>query len=398
MTNNDSNNNAEAELISRIIEEIEIKQNNKSYREQMENISSPDFDSDDEEIESVSKSYMGEYTSEAGFRVNSAQMRERYDDIIKQNTELSNRAAENIKLMDIDEDSANLVANTIREIETACNKKSIGDKITDMLPAPVRNATNKMRKNTEVSIHKQRTVTELATRHFDALNEKKNNLTENLGHIYVIRDKLEQSTQELGKMEQVLIGHISEVDKKTNEIGNAAEARLEKLKSKEMTIQVQSQILTQRDLVNQIDAVQYVAEQVVDSINNTLPSIKSNFIDQVSITSGLKHMRDLKESVDKTREMVISLQENTFKDMEQIMTEIHKDGMGHTKEDMDRIERLHKKRIAFHNSMNNNFSQNDKDKNSQIKRLSRMMTEQNYFLENSETHKLKEEAKQDQDE
>jgi hypothetical protein len=387
-------NTNEAEYISREEIDAQEQKSKMSYREQMENIASADFDND-EKIESVSKEYMGEYTDEKGSKVSSDQIRKRYDEIIKQNSEFSSTLADKIKLMDINEESADLVANTIREIEHACNKKSFGEKITNMLPAPIRNATNKMRSNAEVGLHKQRTVTELAQRHFDALNEKKTNLTESLEQIYVIRDKLEQSTQELGKMEQVLIGHIDEVKEETNNAGNAASARMEMLKSKEMTIQVQSQILTQRDLISQIDAVQYVAEQVTESITHTLPTIKANFIDQVSITAGLKNMRDLKDSIDKTRNMTLTLQENTFKDMKDIMGEIHKSGMGYTEEEMKRIENLQKERQRFHASMNDNFTKSDESKTKQIKRLSRMMAEQNTFLGMSETHQLEEQRKQE---
>lgn len=204
-----------------------------------------------------------------------------------------------------------------------------------------------------------------------------------------------QSTEELGKMEQLLIGHTKEVKKETNIEGNSANARMEMLKSKEMTIQVQSQILTQRDLISQIDAVQYVAEQVTESITHTLPTIKANFIDQVSITAGLKNMRDLKDSIDKTRNMTLTLQENTFKDMKDIMGEIHKNGMGYTEAEMKRIEDLQKERQRFHASMNDNFTKSDESKTKQIKRLSRMMAEQNSFLGMSETHQLEEQRKQE---
>ncbi len=394
LNENESMNTSEAEYISREEIDAQEQKSKMSYREQMENIASADFDND-EEIESISKEYMGEYTNEKGSKVSSDQIRQRYDEIIKQNSEFSSTLADKIKLMDINEESADLVANTIREIEHACNKQSFGEKMTNMLPAPIRNATKKMRSSAEVGLHKQRTVTELAQRHFDALNEKKTNLTESLGQIYVIRDKLVQSTEELGKMEQLLIGHTKEVKKETNIEGNSANARMEMLKSKEMTIQVQSQILTQRDLISQIDAVQYVAEQVTESITHTLPTIKANFIDQVSITAGLKNMRDLKDSIDKTRNMTLTLQENTFKDMKDIMGEIHKNGMGYTEAEMKRIEDLQKERQRFHASMNDNFTKSDESKTKQIKRLSRMMAEQNSFLGMSETHQLEEQRKQE---
>lgn len=394
LNENESMNTSEAEYISREEIDAQEQKSKMSYREQMENIASADFDND-EKIESVSKEYMGEYTDEKGSKVNSAQIRQRYDEIIQQNSEFSSTLADKIKLMDINEESADLVANTIREIEHACNKQSFGEKVTNMLPAPIRNATKKMRSNAEVGLHKQRTVTELAQRHFDALNEKKTNLTESLEQIYVIRDKLEQSTQELGKMEQVLIGHIDDVSQETNNVGNSANARMEVLKSKEMTIQVQSQILTQRDLISQIDAVQYVAEQVTESITHTLPTIKANFIDQVSITAGLKNMRDLKDSIDKTRNMTLTLQENTFKDMKDIMGEIHKNGMGYTEEEMKRINNLQKERQRFHASMNDNFTKSEENKTKQIKRLSRMMAEQKSFLGMSESHQLEEQRKKE---
>ena len=394
LNENESMNTSEAEYISREEIDAQEQKSKMSYREQMENIASADFDND-EKIESVSKEYMGEYTDEKGSKVNSDQIRQRYDEIIKQNSEFSSTLADKIKLMDINEESADLVANTIREIEHACNKQSFGEKVTNMLPAPIRNATKKMRSNAEVGLHKQRTVTELAQRHFDALNEKKINLTDSLEQIYIIRDKLEESTQELGKMEQVLIGHIDDVSQETNNVGNSANARMEVLKSKEMTIQVQSQILTQRDLISQIDAVQYVAEQVTESITHTLPTIKANFIDQISITAGLKNMRDLKDSIDKTRNMTLTLQENTFKDMKGIMEEIHKNGMGYTDSEMKRIDDLQKERQRFHASMNDNFTKSDEIKTKQIKRLSRMMAEQNTFLGMSETHQLEEQRKQE---
>ena len=141
------------------------------------------------------------------------------------------------------------------------------------------------------------------------------------------------------------------LEEASNVKGKAADSRIEQLKAKEMIVQVQSQYLTQKDLENQINVVQYVAEQLVESINAALPSIKSNFIDQISINAGLNQMKELKESVDMTRRMTLELQQQAFNDTKEIMSEISKSGVGFTEEEMNMIEKLNKEKQVFQNKM-----------------------------------------------
>ena len=308
------------------------------------------------------------------------QIKDRFNDLISQNNDISGEISSNIKLIDINEDSADMVANTIHEIEMACNKKSMTEKMVNLLPNVVKKKVNHMRKHTDIAINKQKSVAELASKHFDTLSEKRDGLTANLESIYKIRDKLDVSTEQLSDMQGDLKTRILYLEEASNVKGKAADSRIEQLKAKEMIVQVQSQYLTQKDLENQINVVQYVAEQLVESINAALPSIKSNFIDQISINAGLNQMKELKESVDMTRRMTLELQQQAFNDTKEIMSEISKSGVGFTEEEMNMIEKLNKEKQVFQNKMRSDFYKNEDTKTKQIKRLNKMIEEQESFF------------------
>lgn len=379
LQDNQDNNQEEAMNGDYIPHEEKETSNNKSYLEKMQDLNNSEFSV--ENVESVSKEDLGD-VGENDSELSLEQIQKRYNDLIEQNNNISTTISENIKLEDMDEESADLVARTIQEIEDACNRKSFTEKAANtFLPAPVRRWADSKRKNVKVNLNKQRSVAELAQKHFDSLSHKRDNLTETLKNAYQIRDKLEVSKQQLGSMEQTLTQRIGRLQEKTQQIGNAAEARVEQLKTKELIVQVQSQYLTQKDLANQIDAVQYVAEQLVDSINAALPAIRSNFIDQVSITAGLKQMRDLKDNVDKTRRMTITLQERSFQDTKEIMEEISKDGLGYTEEDMKRIEKLNADKKNFQRELASGLSKAEKQKENQSKRLAKMIAENKSIFE-----------------
>lgn len=300
-----------------------------------------------------------------------------FDDIMAQSSKASIEISSKIQLMDLNEESSDLVTDTLLEIESVCNQKSFGEKVIAFLPSPIAKKVRDIKTETNRELMKQKSVAQIAQRHFDILEEKKNTLVENLGSMYMIREKLEQSSLLLTQMTDNIDANLTSLNG-----ANDADSRKNILKGKELMVQVQSQITSQVGLIDQIDTVDFVAQAVVDNINQALPAIKSNFIDQVSITAGLNNLRDLKESVDKTREMTITMSEQTFKESKNVLSQIMEEGIGLSEKDINRLEKLEKEKSEFRAKVSSQLIDKSKMLDDRIKKLNTMIQNQNATLSN----------------
>lgn len=304
-------------------------------------------------------------------------IQKQFDDIMAQSGKASQEISSKIQLMDLNEESSDLVADTLLEIESVCNKRSFGDKMIGLLPSPIAKKVRDIKAETSRELLKQKSVAQVAQRHFEILEDKKYTLVDNLESMYLIREKLEQSSGILKNM-------TGQIDANLTLLNGAkdADSRKNILKGKELMVQVQSQITSQVGLIDQIDTVDFVAQAVVDNINQALPAIKSNFIDQVSITAGLNNLRDLKESVDKTREMTITMSEQTFRESKNVLSQIMDEGIGLSEKDIDRLEKLEKEKSEFRTKVSNQLVNKSKMLDTRIKKLNTMIQNQESTLSN----------------
>jgi hypothetical protein len=291
---------------------------------------------------------------------------QQYKDHIEQSAKISGTLAQHISMADLS--SSDQVVNSLMEIEAICNKKTMIEKTTTaLLPKFVNDRLLKYTKNIEKEMIKSKNVAEVATHHFNALSDKRDYLTKNLGSIYEIRDKLIQSDEILDNIKINVHNNLLILNGKID-----ASSKKDLLRGKEMMVQISSQILAGKDLIGQIDGVDHIAGLVLDNINQTLPSIKNNFIDQISISVGLNTLKNLKDSVSKTKEMTLRMQETAFEDMQLITNEIIDEGIGYSDSDMDRIRKLEAKKQKYNKEIANKLVNESKRLDKKIKEINEL--------------------------
>jgi Zn-dependent oligopeptidase len=150
------------------------------------------------------------------------------------------------------------------------------------------------------------------------------------------------------------------------------QAKKDILTGKELSVQVESQIAVQNDLINQLEMVDFTAGVVLDTINQTLPDIKANFIDQISISTSLENLKNFKDSVDATRKMTITLQEETFENTQEIMLSIAEQGVGLQEADLVRMEKLAEKKAALGKKVSTKLIDNSRQLDEHLVRIKDM--------------------------
>lgn len=292
----------------------------------------------------------------------------KYSDIITQNSSISSDIAEKIKMIDLSDNTHELVTQALIDVEKACSQQSTGEKIVSYLPTFIGDRIlSYMDKINRLQI-KHSNIAEVSTRHFEILSKRRDSVKDNVMSLYDIKGKLQQSIVILSSLKQELeVGVVDFID------SDAPQDKKELLVCKELNIQISSQIAIQQDLINQLDMVDYTACMILDTINQTLPDLQANFIDQISITTTLDNLKKFKDSVDRTRDMIISLQEETFVNTSQLIQDITNNGIGMSKNDVMRLEKLNTQKIALNQKMTQNLIRNSKEMDENLKRLDKLI-------------------------
>ena len=295
-------------------------------------------------------------------------IRERYTDLINQSANISQNIAEKIQMADLADGTTELVTKALVDVEKACSKETFGEKCVSLLPALLSDKIqSKMDHIDRINI-KNSNIAEVATRHFDTLSSRRDTVKANIMALYDIREKLDQSQELLIAIKDDLTAGMEEL-----KLDNSAASRKDLLVCKELSIQIASQVAVQMDLTNQLDMVDFTAEMVLDTINQTLPDLKSNFIDQISITTALENLKTFKDSVDRTRQMTIGLQEQTFENTKRIMTDITDQGVGLKKVDIIRLEKLNDEKQKLGKNISQTLVKNSLEMDDNLERINKMI-------------------------
>ena len=294
-------------------------------------------------------------------------IRTKYNDIIEQNSGISSHIAQNIQMSDLGEETGDMITSAMLEIEDEARKRTIGERMVNLLPARIAKHINSGVATVERAKMKNSNIATVATKHFDMLSERRDSVKSNIMNLYDIHAKLTQSRELLEGLSGELSDGLSELS--DNE---TITAKKDILVGKELSVQVASQIAVQNDLINQLDMVDFTANIVLDTINQTLPDIKANFIDQISISTALENLKNFKDSVDNTRQMTLSLQEETFKNTEHIMLAIAEQGVGLQEADILRMEKLNEAKAKLGKTVSTRLIENSKKLDSNLQRIQNM--------------------------
>lgn len=250
----------------------------------------------------------------------------KFNSITEQSDAHSNKIAEKIRIHELGEDSTNLLLETTSGLEKLHNSKSTLEKTVDLIPIPfIKRKLGDAINVAEKEANRNRTVRDYAERHFNILKDKKNHVNENRIAVDEIAQKLIESNNLLNQIRDDAMENLEYM--KENDIHDKAT----EIKTKELILNVGDQIISQRDILEQSYMFESIASVISEKINATLPLLKTQMTDQVSVTASLKALSDYKNSIEQTKDMVLQMQQNSLKEMNSIMDDHKANGLGETK-------------------------------------------------------------------
>lgn len=302
---------------------------------------------------------------EAGF-VDMNALQAQFDSIIEQSTEHSNKISESIRVSDLGERSTEILTEGYKQIEKISLDKSITERVIDKVPVPY--LKRKLKEGfavAEMETKRNQSVKDYAQDHFDALNKQKEHVNSNRISVDEIRQKLNQSSDLLENM-------LGDARKGLAYLEQSGGDKASEIKGKELMVNMGSQIKAQRVIVEQAEMFEEIASVVSEKITSTLPQIKDQFINQVSVTASLKNLANLQKSVENTKDMVLKMQNEVLDQANEVYDVYQKTGIGESaeqkklrKEADGKMEKLRAKRNAikdnYSKSVEENWKELDKD-------------------------------------
>lgn len=245
-----------------------------------------------------------------------------YDQIQAQSNTYSNKIADTINVSDLSEESSALLDETVNSLDKLSSERSVLEKLVGYVP---HKGTQRMLGNainaTERQVKRNQSVKEFATSHFEQLSKKQEYVDNNRISVDQIKNKLMESSGILEGMLDETRGALEYM----NESGDGSKA--EEIKGKKLVSRISKQIVNQRELIEHTLIYEGLASVVSENIESALPEIKSQFIDQVSITSSLKTLKSLQDNVTKINEITLELKGEGIREMDNILEVYKKEGI-----------------------------------------------------------------------
>lgn len=299
---------------------------------------------------------------EGGF-VDMNELQSQFDSIIEQSTDHSNKIADSIKVSDLGESGADLLMDGYKAIEKISMDKSITERVINKVPVPfLRKKLQEGFQVAELESKRNSSVKEYAQDHFDALNKQKEHVNSNRISVDEIRNKLEDSSELLEKM-------LGDARKGLAHLEQKGAGKAQEIKGKELMVNIGTQIKAQRVIVEQAEMFESVASIVSEKITSTLPQIKDQFINQVSVTASLKNLANLQKSVESTKDMVLKMQNDVLDQANEVYDVYQKTGLGESAEQKKLAKSADEKMKNLRHKRNNITIQHQKDVEAKYKEL-----------------------------
>lgn len=286
----------------------------------------------DEEIENndLAKEEVGtEYVRMADLN----QIKDNYESILKQSKEFSNEIADTIHIQDLGDESVQMLEETITDLSRLQHQKTLPEKIVNYLPSKtLREKAGNVLNVAEKQLKRNQTVKDFATRHFKELQNKQEYVDKNRISVDKIKQGLAEQSVHLTEMLNQAKGTLQYMEE-TGEHDLSTE-----IQGKQLVTRISQQLVSQSEIIEQTLIYESIASVVSEHIEATLPQIQNQFIDQVSVTSSLKNLKDLQDSVQKTKELVLDLKTEGLKEMDDILDSYEKEGIGES----DKARKLRK--------------------------------------------------------
>jgi len=312
---------------------------------------------------------------EGGF-VDINELQSQFDSIIEQSTDHSTKIAESIKVSDLGENGSNLLMDGYKAIEKISMDKSFAERAISKIPVKmIRNKLEEGFKVAELESKRNASVKDYAQSHFDALNKQKEHVNSNRISVDEIRNKLEDSSD-------LLEGMLGDARKGLAHLNKIGASKAQEIKGKELMVNIGTQIKAQRVIVEQAEMFESVASIVSEKITSTLPQIKDQFINQVSVTASLKNLANLQKSVESTKDMVLKMQNEVLDQANDVYDVYQKTGLGESKEQKALAKSADDKMKLLRTKRNNISEQYNREVEEKFKELDKELLDGKKYIGN----------------
>lgn len=251
------------------------------------------------------------------------QLHSQYESILKQSTDFSNEIADTIHINDLGEESVQMLEDTISDLSRLQNQKSAPEKLLQYLPGKkLREGVSNAFNIADKKIKRNQTVKEFATKHFKDLQNKQEYVDSNRISVDKIKQGLNEQSMHLTEMLNQAKGTLKYMDETSQDDLNTS------IRGKQLISRISQQLVNQDEIVEQTLIYESIASVVSEHIEAALPQIQNQFIDQVSVTSSLRNLKDLQDSVKKTQDLILDLKTEGLKEMDGILDSYEKEGIG----------------------------------------------------------------------
>jgi hypothetical protein len=251
------------------------------------------------------------------------QLMQNYQSITAQSNEYSSKIAETIHVSDLSEKSIEMLDETISTLDKMHHERTWQEKLVMKIPFKgARDAIGNALDVAERQSQRNSSVKDFAQAHFDELSKKQDFVNNNRISIDQIGSKLKDQDVILSEMLNQAKGALEYM----SETGEGS--KHDEIRGKQLVTRISNQLIQQRELVEQTMMYEGIAAAVSESIESALPQIKNEFIDQVSVTSSLRNLKVLQDSVKKTQEIILNLKADGLQEMNNILEEYEKEGVG----------------------------------------------------------------------
>lgn len=261
---------------------------------------------------------------------------------------VSQRLAEDISMLELDE-TKEMITNAIAELEAfagANEAVSIGfmSKIgSGLLALPGAKTIAGLVTDVKTESDKQQlasgNIKEAAERLFATLENKQKTLEKTTFSVMEIKTRRDADLGILYDLEQELVDILE--DENTSPKEN--------FQARNMIIQVKEALIQSTSKIDQVGIIIESAQSSTFAITSLLPKIKNNFLDDLTIATGLNHLLQYKEMFDSTLRLVNDIEEHNFAKINKAMIDVV--DLNITTSQTDRLTRMSKGRLEAHDKL-----------------------------------------------
>ena len=300
--------------------------------------------------------------------VNFTDLNDQFEQSVRIGTEYSNAISDKIQIQDLNKECSDLIQSATLNLRKLAEDRTLSEKLIDIVPfSSLQNKLREYCKIKEIQNVRSSTVKSFAENHFNTLDDKFKIVNESRIAVDEIKHKLMHNNKDLILMKNEINAGLLFIEENKSTIQSN---KRDEINGKNLLNQVQRKLIEQHNVLKTAVVYEKMAEIVSTKLSNTIPQLRSEFIDQTSIAVALTSLSDLRHSLDATQDLVYDMQNSTLTEVNSILKQCNENGLGDTPAQKKKKLEIEKKYIELKNltiAVDNNLEANlNKDLKEQV--------------------------------